>query len=65
MAMDKTKDFYTLLKIMVEQKLVTLLIFMQVLFTLKTGDFNNAVKYLKDFKTDSKQIQMIAYGRLG
>ena len=32
---------------------------------LRTGDFNNAVKYLKDFSTDAKQIQMIAYGRLG
>ena len=31
---------------------------------LRTNDFNNAVKYLKDFSTDSKQIQMIAYGRL-
>ena len=32
---------------------------------LKNHDFNNAVKYLEDFKTESKQIQMIAYGRLG
>lgn len=32
---------------------------------LRTSDFNNAVKYLKDFSTDSKQIQMISYGRLG
>jgi tetratricopeptide (TPR) repeat protein len=32
---------------------------------LKNHDFNNAVKYLKDFSTESKQIQMIAYGRLG
>ncbi len=32
---------------------------------LKNNDYNNAVKYLKDFSTDSKQIQMIAYGRLG
>lgn len=32
---------------------------------LKNGDYNNAVKYLKEFSTDSKQIQMIAYGRLG
>jgi tetratricopeptide (TPR) repeat protein len=32
---------------------------------LKKSDFNNAVKHLKDFSTDSKQIQMIAYGRLG
>lgn len=31
---------------------------------LRTNDFNNAVKHLKDFSTDSKQIQMIAYGRL-
>lgn len=32
---------------------------------LRTSDFNNAVKHLKDFSTDSKQIQMIAYGHLG
>lgn len=32
---------------------------------LKLNDFNNAVKYLKDFDTDAKQIQMLAYGRLG
>ena len=32
---------------------------------LKLGDFNNAVKHLKDFSTDAKQIQMAAYGCLG
>ena len=32
---------------------------------LKLGDFNNAIKYLKDFKTDANQIQMMAYGALG
>ncbi|MEP6846120.1 MAG: tetratricopeptide repeat protein [Panacibacter sp.] len=32
---------------------------------LRTGDFNNAVKYLSDFSTDAKQIQMMAYGALG
>ena len=32
---------------------------------LKLGDFNNAVKYLKDFSTNSKQIQLMAYGCLG
>jgi hypothetical protein len=32
---------------------------------LHKGDYNNAVKYLKDFDTDAKQIQMLAYGRLG
>lgn len=28
---------------------------------LKSGDFNNAVKYLKDFSTDAKQVQARAY----
>ena len=32
---------------------------------LHMGDFSNAIKYLKDFKTDQKQIQMMAYGALG
>ena len=32
---------------------------------LKSGEFANAVKYLKDFSTDAKQIQMMAYGALG
>jgi TolA-binding protein len=32
---------------------------------LRLGDFNNAVHYLKDFSTDAKQIQMMAYGCLG
>jgi len=32
---------------------------------LKSGDFNNAVKYLKDFSTDAKQVQLMAYGALG
>lgn len=31
---------------------------------LQTGDFNNAVKYLSDFTTDAKQIQMMDYGCL-
>lgn len=31
---------------------------------LKLGDFKNAVKYLEDFDTDAKQIQMLAYGCL-
>ena len=31
---------------------------------LRTGDFNNAVKYLQDFSTDIKQVQMMAYGAL-
>ena len=33
--------------------------------SLRTGDFNNAVKYLKDFSTSAKQIQARAYKLLG
>jgi predicted negative regulator of RcsB-dependent stress response len=32
---------------------------------LKLGDFNNAVKYLKDFSCPVKQVQIRAYGLLG
>lgn len=32
---------------------------------LKLGDFNNAVKYLKEFSTSAQQIQMLAYGAIG
>jgi len=32
---------------------------------LKLGDFNNAVKYLKEFKTPAIQVQAKAYGLLG
>jgi len=32
---------------------------------LKLGDFNNAVKYLKDFSTPVKQLQERTYGLLG
>ena len=32
---------------------------------LRTGDYTNAVKHLKDFSTDSKQVQARAYKLLG
>ena len=32
---------------------------------LHKGEFANSVKYLKDFTTDAKQIQLLAYGNLG
>lgn len=32
---------------------------------LKLKDFNNAIKYLKEFSTDSKPVQMLAYTNLG
>jgi tetratricopeptide (TPR) repeat protein len=31
----------------------------------RTGDFNKSVEYLKDFTTDAKQVQAIAYGTTG
>ena len=33
--------------------------------SLKLGDFNSAIKYLKDFSTPVKQVQARAYGMLG
>ena len=32
---------------------------------LKLGQFDKAIEYLKDFSTDAKQVQMVAYGCLG
>lgn len=32
---------------------------------LNNGDFNNAVKYLKEFSTDATQVQTVAYSLLG
>jgi len=32
---------------------------------MKMGDFNNAIKYLKDFSTPALQVQARAYGLLG
>lgn len=32
---------------------------------LRTENYNKAVEYLKDFNTDAKQVQMMAYGALG
>lgn len=32
---------------------------------LKLGDFNNAIKYLKDFSTDDKMVEVRATGLLG
>ena len=32
---------------------------------LKLGKFDKAIEYLKDFSTDAKQVQMVAYGCLG
>jgi predicted negative regulator of RcsB-dependent stress response len=32
---------------------------------LKLGDYNNAVKYLKDFSSNVEQVQIRAYGMLG
>ncbi len=31
----------------------------------RTGDFNKAIEYLKDFSTSAKQVQAIAFGTIG
>lgn len=33
--------------------------------SLQMGKYNDAIKYLSDFSTDSKPVQMLAYGCLG
>ncbi len=60
----QNKGFLYILSNYSGTKAANLASFYAGVIALKTGDFNNAVKYLKDFGTDSKQIQMIAYGRL-
>lgn len=60
----QNKGFLNVMKNFDGTKAANLAHFYAGIIYLRTNDFNNAVKYLKDFSTDSKQIQMIAYGRL-
>jgi TolA-binding protein len=61
----QNKGFLNVIKNFDGTKAANLAQFYSGVIYLRTHDFNNAVKHLKDFSTDSKQIQMIAYGRLG
>lgn len=61
----QNKGFLYVIKNFDGTKAANLAHFYSGVIYLKTHDFNNAVKQLKDFSTESKQIQMIAYGRLG
>jgi TolA-binding protein len=61
----QNKGFLNVIKNFDGTKAANLAHFYAGVIYLKTHDFNNAVKHLKDFSTDSKQIQMVAYGRLG
>ena len=58
------KGFLNIIKNFDGTKAANLAHFYAGIIYLRTNDFNNAVKHLKDFSTNSKQIQMIAYGRL-
>ncbi|MCW3110254.1 MAG: tetratricopeptide repeat protein [Segetibacter sp.] len=60
----QNKGFLNVIKNFDGTKAANLAHFYTGIIYLKTHDFNNAVKHLKDFDTDSKQIQMIAYARL-
>jgi TolA-binding protein len=60
----QNKGFLNVIKNFDGTKAANLAHFYAGIIYLRTNDFNNAVKHLKDFSTDSKQIQMIAYGRL-
>jgi len=61
----QNKGFLNVIKNFDGTKSANLAHFYAGIIYLKTHDFNNAVKQLKDFSTESKQIQMVAYGRLG
>lgn len=60
----QNKGFLYVIKNFDGTKAANLAHFYSGIIYLKTGDFNKAVKQLEDFETDSKQVQMIAYGRL-
>ncbi len=60
----QNKGFLNVIKNFDGTKAANLAHFYAGIIYLRTNDFSNAVKHLKDFSTDSKQIQMIAYGRL-
>lgn len=61
----QNKGFLNVIKNFDGTKAANLAHFYAGIIYLRTNDFNNAVKHLKDFSTESKQIQMLAYGRLG
>jgi tetratricopeptide (TPR) repeat protein len=61
----QNKGFLYIIKSFDGTKSANLAHFYAGIIYLKTHDFNNAVKQLKDFSTESKQIQMVAFGRLG
>lgn len=61
----QNKGFLNVIKNYDGTKAANLAHFYAGVIYLRTNDYNNAVKHLKDFSTDSKQIQMLAFGRLG
>lgn len=60
----QNKGFLNVIKNFDGTKAANLAHFYAGIIYLRTNDFSNTIKHLKDFSTDSKQIQMIAYGRL-
>ncbi|MDB5246566.1 MAG: tetratricopeptide repeat protein [Segetibacter sp.] len=60
----QNKGFLYVIKNFDGTKAANLAHFYAGIIYLRSNDFNNAVKQLKDFDTESKQIQMLAYGRL-
>lgn len=60
----QNKGFLYIIKNFDGTKSANLAHFYAGIIYLRTSDYNNAVKHLKDFTTSSRQIQMIDYGRL-
>ena len=61
----QNKGFLNVIKNFDGTKAANLAHFYAGIIYLKSHDYNNSVKQLKDFETTSSQIQMVAYGRLG
>lgn len=59
------KGFLSIMKTFSGSKTADLAHYYAGICYLQTGDFNNAVKQLNDFSTDSKPVQMQALGALG
>lgn len=60
----QNKGFLYIIKNFDGSKSANLAHFYAGVIYLRNHDYNNAIKHLKDFDTDAKQIQMLAYGRL-
>lgn len=60
-----TKGFLSIIKNYGGTKQANLAHYYAGICYLKQGEFNKAIEHLKDFSTNAKQVQLMAYGALG